>query len=72
MDCTVVWKIGSLDIASSSQEGIVTASTIGATTLTAKAVSRDGQVGEIFLTIVNHFILLRSLAKTQWKSMFDL
>ena len=41
---SVVWKIGDLDIASSNQEGIVTASTLGATRLTAKAVSRDGQV----------------------------
>ena len=40
----MVWKIGDLDIASSNQEGIVLASTIGATRLTAKAVSRDGQV----------------------------
>ena len=41
---SVVWKIGDLDIASSNQEGIVTASTLGSTRLTAKAVSRDGQV----------------------------
>ena len=72
LDCTVVWKIGSLDIASSSQEGIVTAGTIGATTLTAKAVSKGDQKGEITLTIVNHFIIFRSLVKTQWKSMCDL
>ena len=55
LDSTVVWKIGDLDIASSNQEGIVTASTLGATKLTAKAVSRDGQVIKLFA--ITHIVI---------------
>ena len=54
----VVWKIGDLDIASSNQEGIVTANTLGSTKLTAKAVSRDGQVNIFCVNAQLHFIQL--------------
>ena len=66
LDCTVVWKIGDLDIASTNQEGIVTASTLGATRLTAKAISRDGKVG--ICTYTSYRVVFnRCSAKTLWK-----
>ena len=43
-DCTVVWSVEDLDIAGSSSEGVVTAASLGSTTVTARAVGREGEV----------------------------
>jgi len=43
-DCSVEFLIGDVNIASTSMEGIVTSSTLGTTSLTGRAVGKDGTV----------------------------
>jgi len=43
-DCSVEFIIGDQNIANTNTEGIVTSSTLGATTLTGRAVGKDGSV----------------------------
>jgi len=43
-DCSVEFIIGDINIASTSTEGIVTSNTLGSTTLTGRAVGKDGSV----------------------------
>ena len=43
-DCSEEFLIGDVNIASTSMEGIVTSSTLGTTSLTGRAVGKDGTV----------------------------